>query len=225
MFNRSASSNGSYGGPFHPLSSCPRTTVRALSVMTSTGSRPPANASTEGFVQIGVLVSRRTEADGGIGHHGQEASTRDAIRYYGRQRSQINFVYADSGAHGNAEGSVTDLWRSLREATASRQESFRRLREWRPHAHRTHPISSYLGRRDGGRPRPRRNELQAHRIDHALRRRGSRSSRARRQGAAGDGRRTASVEATEQARDQLSDLARRYRHGTYFAVPRSQTSS
>ncbi len=32
------------------------------------------------------------------------------------------------------------------------------------------------------------------------------------------------VEATEQARDQLSDLARRYRHGTYFAVPRSQTS-
>lgn len=32
------------------------------------------------------------------------------------------------------------------------------------------------------------------------------------------------VEATEQTQEELSDLARRYRHGTYFAVPRNQTS-
>lgn len=32
------------------------------------------------------------------------------------------------------------------------------------------------------------------------------------------------IEATEQTQEELSDLARRYRHGTYFAVPRSQTS-
>jgi hypothetical protein len=32
------------------------------------------------------------------------------------------------------------------------------------------------------------------------------------------------IEATEQAQEQLSDLARRYRHGTYFAVPRHQAS-
>lgn len=32
------------------------------------------------------------------------------------------------------------------------------------------------------------------------------------------------VEATEQALEELTDLVRRYRHGTYFAVPRNQTS-
>jgi hypothetical protein len=32
------------------------------------------------------------------------------------------------------------------------------------------------------------------------------------------------LEATEQAQDELTDLVRRYRHGTYFAVPQSQTS-
>ena len=32
------------------------------------------------------------------------------------------------------------------------------------------------------------------------------------------------IEATEQAQEELSDLARRYRQGTYFAVPRNQTS-
>lgn len=32
------------------------------------------------------------------------------------------------------------------------------------------------------------------------------------------------VEATERTEAELSDLARRYRHGSYFAVPRNQTS-
>jgi hypothetical protein len=32
------------------------------------------------------------------------------------------------------------------------------------------------------------------------------------------------IEATEQVRDDLTDLARRYRHRTYFAAPRAQTS-
>lgn len=32
------------------------------------------------------------------------------------------------------------------------------------------------------------------------------------------------LEATQDALDELSELARRYRHGTYFAVPRNQTS-
>lgn len=32
------------------------------------------------------------------------------------------------------------------------------------------------------------------------------------------------IEATERLEEELSDLGRRYRHGTYFAVPRNQTS-
>jgi len=32
------------------------------------------------------------------------------------------------------------------------------------------------------------------------------------------------IEATETLQEELSDLARRYRHGTYFAVPRNQTN-
>ncbi len=32
------------------------------------------------------------------------------------------------------------------------------------------------------------------------------------------------IEATEQAQEELSELARRYRQGTFFAVPRNQTS-
>lgn len=32
------------------------------------------------------------------------------------------------------------------------------------------------------------------------------------------------IEATEQIRDDLTELARRYRHRTYFAAPKAQTS-
>lgn len=32
------------------------------------------------------------------------------------------------------------------------------------------------------------------------------------------------VEATERTMEELADLARRYRQGTYFAVPRNQTN-
>lgn len=32
------------------------------------------------------------------------------------------------------------------------------------------------------------------------------------------------IAATVQAEEELSDLARRFRQGTYFAVPRNQTS-
>jgi hypothetical protein len=32
------------------------------------------------------------------------------------------------------------------------------------------------------------------------------------------------IEATETLQEELSDLGRHYRHGTYFAVPRNQTS-
>ena len=32
------------------------------------------------------------------------------------------------------------------------------------------------------------------------------------------------IDATEKLEEELTDLGRRYRHGTYFAVPRNQTS-
>ncbi len=32
------------------------------------------------------------------------------------------------------------------------------------------------------------------------------------------------IEATEKVRDDVADLARHYRHRTYFAAPRAQTS-
>ena len=31
------------------------------------------------------------------------------------------------------------------------------------------------------------------------------------------------VEATERTEEELADIARRYRHGSYFAVPRNRT--